>query len=86
MDSRVASQLALQSARWKPFPTNRKSSMMLSRSSLVNSGDNLHTNNLLQSLSILLFWRSFHSSAWWRSAGGASLNFFRMSMISQPFL
>ena len=94
---RVVSQPTLQlpSASWKRFPTNRKiSTKMFSRSSLIDCGDDLHSNNLLLSPSTLLFWRSSHSEvtlscffaasreAWWKLAGSASLNFFRIPLIS----
>ena len=55
-------------------------------SSLIHCGDDLHSNNLLLSPSILLFWRSFHSGAWWESVGSASLIFFRIPMISPPLV
>ena len=53
---------------------------------LIDSGDNLHINNLLLSPSILLLKRFFHTSAWWESAGSVSLIFFRIPMISPPLV
>ena len=55
---------------------------MFSKSSLIDSGYNLHVNEMLPSSSILLF----YSSAWWKSAGSASLNFFRVPLISPPLV
>ena len=57
------------------------------QSSVIDCGDDLHSNILLLGSSTLLFWRSFHSSAWWESAGTVSFNFFfRIPMISMPLV
>ena len=66
-DSRVASQSTVQSASWKPFPTNRRVACRCSAS---------HPSSILE----------IHRSAWWESAGSASLIFIRIPIISPPLV
>ena len=51
---------------------SRRTGRAACRSSIIDCGDDLHSNSLLLCPSTLLFWRSFHSRAWWESAESAS--------------